>query len=103
MRRTPFIQVLEGEERTVKTLGTRIKADPRHRNVTVLFEGKADARAFGDWQMGFKRLDPDRPEDQSVFRFTRSALERRVSTNDGRLMLETALVFAGADFLAETA
>lgn len=33
-----FIQVLEGEESTVKTLSHRISRDPRHRNYMVLCE-----------------------------------------------------------------
>ena len=49
-----FLQMLEGEESVVLERFGRIKADPRHRDVTVLLRSEADeTRRFGDWSMGF--------------------------------------------------
>lgn len=93
-----FIQVLEGEEETVKALARRISQDRRHRNYMVLCEHHAEARAFGDWQMGFKELDPAHAGERSVFEATRPALEGRIATADGGIMLETIAAF-GRDFL----
>jgi len=93
-----FIQVLEGEETDVKAIAERIQGDRRHRNYMVLCEQRAEARAFADWQMGFKRLDPARQSDRAVFEATRPALEGRIATSDGGIMLETVAAF-GRDFL----
>ncbi len=92
-----FIQVLEGEKATVKQLAARISGDSRHRNFMVLVERETDARAFADWQMGFRKLDPAREEDGAVFAVTREALEKRIAPRDG-IMLDTVLAF-GRDFL----
>jgi hypothetical protein len=48
-----FLQVLEGEERSVETLFKRIGGDPRHSRVLVLLQRKIDARQFPEWSMGF--------------------------------------------------
>lgn len=95
-----FIQVLEGERSVVRDLAARIRKDKRHRNFMVLVERTTATRAFADWQMGFKRLDPARAVDGRVFRLSRRALESRMASDDGGLMLEAVLAFAGDHFLA---
>jgi hypothetical protein len=95
-----FIQVLEGEREKVLTLTTIIRTDPRHRNYMTMLEHDVKSRAFGQWQMGFKRLDPALQADQTIFSTTRSALESRISPGDGGVMLDTILAFASRDFLA---
>ena len=52
-----FMQLLEGEEQAVRDIFARIAADPRHRDIMVLFEEPIDERLFSDWTMGFRRLD----------------------------------------------
>ena len=52
-----FMQALEGEETVVRTLLQKIAADPRHCDLKLLDEGFTDEREFGDWSMGFERLD----------------------------------------------
>ena len=52
-----FMQVLEGEEETVKQLSAKIDRDPRHTNVTLLLQGPTSEREFPDWSMGFHDLD----------------------------------------------
>lgn len=51
-----FMQVLEGEEQTVKELYARVWNDPRHRLITLIIEKPIEKRSFGDWTMGFRIL-----------------------------------------------
>ncbi|WP_157647133.1 BLUF domain-containing protein [Actinomycetospora chiangmaiensis] len=46
-----FVQVLEGDEATVRELYATIDADQRHEKVETLDEGVVSARAFGQWAM----------------------------------------------------
>lgn len=52
-----FLQVLEGEETTVRETMGRILADPRHRGVLRLMDGPISVRQFPDWSMAFRDLD----------------------------------------------
>jgi hypothetical protein len=56
-RRGNFLQVLEGSEDALADVWRRISSDPRHHTIIVLDEGESDARAFGDWSMGFRNVD----------------------------------------------
>jgi hypothetical protein len=56
-REDSFFQVLEGEEADVRALFDKIRRDPRHQRIEVLFEGEIDAREFPDWRMSFIELD----------------------------------------------
>ena len=56
------MQVLEGEEPTVRGLYRRIETDPRHRGLIVLLDGNQDTRQFPDWSMAFPDLDADPAE-----------------------------------------
>ena len=56
-RRGNFLQVLEGPEDALANVWSRISSDPRHHTIIVLKEGESDARAFGDWSMGFRNVD----------------------------------------------
>ena len=51
-----FMQVIEGEADDVKRAFERIRADPRHRNLTLLSEEAVPERHFSDWRMGFRRI-----------------------------------------------
>ena len=54
-----FMQVLEGEEETVRSLHEKIQHDPRHRGLLTLTEHMIPQRQFGEWSMGFRNLsDP---------------------------------------------
>jgi len=52
-----FMQVLEGEEQTVRALYTKISHDQRHRGLLALLQGEQAERQFPDWSMGFHNLD----------------------------------------------
>jgi hypothetical protein len=51
-----FVQYVEGPKESVLELVERILADPRHRQVEVLFEGPVKERLFHDWSMAFDDL-----------------------------------------------
>lgn len=52
-----FIQMLEGEERSVRALYEKICRDKRHHTKIVLGQGEMPARMFREWAMGFKNID----------------------------------------------
>jgi len=52
-----FIQVVEGERKTLENLFERIKQDKRHDNIVKLIEEPITKRTFPDWSMGFEIVD----------------------------------------------
>ena len=46
-----YIQVIEGNDREVDRLYSKIASDPRHEKATVWFESPITTRAFPDWSM----------------------------------------------------
>lgn len=50
-----FIQALEGDEVEIRLLFDNIRQDPRHRNITLLNEGRIKERNFKSWTMGYER------------------------------------------------
>lgn len=47
-----FIQLLEGEESSVRALYTKIEKDSRHRDSSIVLEFTDNARLFPQWYMG---------------------------------------------------
>lgn len=62
-----FIQVLEGDRKTIKTLFDKIVTDERHKRVTLILEGSLEKRNFENWSMGFKSLSLDEFKSLSGF------------------------------------
>jgi len=52
-----FLQLLEGEENEVKKLYAKIFGDPRHNNVTLLFEIESKERIFNNWGMAYREVN----------------------------------------------
>ena len=50
-----FIQVLEGEQKSVEALFDKIEADARHQDTNVVLRTCVEERAFDQWSMGYKR------------------------------------------------
>lgn len=48
-----ILQVIEGEEEPLDALFTRIKRDPRHKNVISVLKRPMPQRLFGKWAMGY--------------------------------------------------
>jgi hypothetical protein len=51
-----FMQVLEGDEKAVQMLYSKIRSDVRHSGVMTLVQGPQNERHFPDWSMGFRDL-----------------------------------------------
>ena len=51
-----FMQVLEGEEETVRRIHAKIQRDPRHVGLITLLETTVPERQFPSWSMGFRNL-----------------------------------------------
>jgi hypothetical protein len=95
-----FLQILEGEERAVRELYTRIAADPRHRNPRLMLDREVPVRAFPDWSMGFERPCMDDPETAGMFGVAREAIQGRLSPGTGRIvamMLQTFYAVQNSD------
>ena len=52
-----FMQVLEGPDDVVNALYEHIKADPRHKDVTMISSEQISTRQFPGWEMAFQNLD----------------------------------------------
>src|SRR5687767_3874522 len=65
---TRFLQALEGDEAAVRSAFERIRADGRHRGITVLSERRIAAPEFGTWDMAF--------EDQMTSSTARSLIDQ---------------------------
>ena len=51
-----FLQILEGEEKTVKALYSKIEKDERHANAKLLVVEKTEERTFNSWSMAYREL-----------------------------------------------
>jgi hypothetical protein len=54
-----FIQLIEGDEKTVKQLYETIFNDPRHDRNIILKQGTTENRFFFEWSMSFKSISPE--------------------------------------------
>jgi hypothetical protein len=54
-----FVQILEGPEQAIETLYTKLLADKRHSNVTLVNRGMLERRYFPTWSMGFRSVSAD--------------------------------------------
>ncbi len=51
-----FIQILEGDKKSVRELFDNIKKDSRHDNIMILAENEKEKRFFVDWNMAYNEL-----------------------------------------------
>jgi len=51
-----FMQVLEGNEHSVRGVYAKIERDPRHRGLITLLQGEIEDRQFPTWSMGFREI-----------------------------------------------
>ena len=72
-----FLQMLEGEEISVRTLYTRIAADRRHFDPRLMLDREVAVRAFPEWSMGFER---------GMFGVAREAIHNRLAPGTGRIV-----------------
>jgi hypothetical protein len=89
-----FMQVLEGEEKAVRSLSKRIAEDPRHTNFIILMDRVCTQREFPDWSMGFTNLDELTAQDVPGYsRFLDSPLRTLPFTTDPTLCRRFLLLF----------
>ena len=82
-----FVQVLEGEEETVRSLFAHIKLDPRHDRVGLLDADLVDGRVFARWAMA--RLGEDGEPDIPLIAHTDGispAAGRRTTSEQDRVL-----------------
>ncbi len=48
-----FAQILEGDDAAVTELTNRVRADPRHIDMTIASEKQIDRRRYQEWSMGY--------------------------------------------------
>ena len=51
-----FLQVLEGESEQLQALYETIDQDPRHASIAKISQHPIEEREFGDWSMGWARV-----------------------------------------------
>ena len=54
-----FLQIIEGEDETIKNLMAEITIDDRHTNVSILIDEKVEQRGFKDFNMDTFNLEKD--------------------------------------------
>lgn len=54
-----FLQIIEGEEDSVKRLMEKISGDLRHETVTILQSGEITSAVFSDWKMAYVSATPE--------------------------------------------
>lgn len=84
-----FVQVLEGDEQTVRALFERIERDPRHDTVSLLEAGTVGGRVFARWSMA--KVAADGESDIPLIAHTAgiSPAAGRGSTPEQDRMLDT--------------
>lgn len=89
-----FMQVLEGDERTVRALYEKIGVDPRHSGEITLLQGFVDERQFPDWSMGFRDLNsPEIRATQSYNEFLNTPLTGQEFSGDPSRSQKLLLTF----------
>ncbi len=69
-----FIQILEGDEKFVKTTFSKIKGDSRHTSVQILSEGTKESRFFADWNMAYSNPKGSNSEGEEVRAYANNLL-----------------------------
>lgn len=64
-----FVQLLEGEEETVRQLFEKISKDPRHKAVRLVHQANILQRDFSNWSMGFHPIREDHHQQLVDFHF----------------------------------
>jgi len=52
-----FMQVIEGDEKSVRSLYDKLSKDPRHKGIFKLFDEPVPDREFPEWSMAFQDLE----------------------------------------------
>jgi len=78
-----FLQVLEGEDQTVKELFEEIKQDERHHSVMEFGTYPVPERRFASWEMGFLNIQTmPREEVGGYSHFLNDSINTRKAADD---------------------
>lgn len=69
-----ILQVLEGDEDTVKALYEKIENDLRHTGSMVLLSRHCKNREFSEWFMGYKNIS-GQSRGENLFKLTQQSLK----------------------------
>lgn len=69
-----FVQILEGEDKIVEELYSRILNDKRHTNTTLLTKSHIKERIFDNWSMAFHKFDETEMKDIGEEKFANNLL-----------------------------
>lgn len=85
-----FAQLLEGSDSDVRDVMSSILADPRHRNIRIVFDENIPVRCLLDWGLGY--AGPSRYVEKAIRRAAIDAErgDRRGAENLRRLIVEFA-------------
>ncbi len=62
-----FIQLIEGDQKTVQDLYQRIIKDQRHTDIIFLGENQITERTFSDWNMAYLNSAENNEFDKPIF------------------------------------
>lgn len=89
-----LMQLLEGEKQAVVNLYAKIGQDPRHHDLTMIWDGTEDQRQFPSWSMAFRSLDgPDARSIPGYSEFLTTPLTSSQLTTDGTHCLQLLNLF----------
>lgn len=78
-----FLQVLEGEQDKLDELMAAISRDPRHRNITYLFQEPIARRSFSEWNMDTLDLSGEDELSEAALLKVRDAYAGTFKANAG--------------------
>jgi hypothetical protein len=90
-RQGRFVQLLEGGSEEVQALYATIRADPRHRDVTLVWDDQGDTRWFADWWMAFRDLEEDPVTEPALTDVLRGPADASTFSHEVVLQLWTLL------------
>ncbi|WP_373519005.1 BLUF domain-containing protein [Pricia sp.] len=67
-----FIQILEGNQRTIQELYQKIENDDRHVQVRIIAENAVEKRTFPDWGMAYFPIDEGSVSRSELEQFRRN-------------------------------
>jgi len=69
-----FVQLLEGNKTRIETLYSKIKKDPRHKNVTLFSDDETSKRTFPNWGMAYYPIDENNTNQYEYEQFKRNLI-----------------------------
>jgi hypothetical protein len=58
-----FVQVIEGKDASIENLLAALRADNRHRDITILMDRQVRSRDFQNWSMGIITISEEKKAD----------------------------------------